>query len=55
MLSKYKAERFHTINEIGLFLFKMTRPAIQHTISILCSRADDTNEGDSNKYRRAIF
>jgi hypothetical protein len=46
MLSKHKAELFHTFVAKGLFLCKRARPDIQPAISFLSTRVKGANQGD---------
>jgi hypothetical protein len=48
------AEAYHTMVAKGLFLGKHTRPEIQPTIAVMCTRVKDPNEADWSKLVRMM-
>ena len=53
-LNVERAEAYHTMVAKGLFLCKCTRPVIQPTIAVLCTRVKDPNKADWGKIVRLM-
>ena len=53
-LNKNQAGLFHTTVDIGLLLFKISRPYIQNTIAVLCNRVKHPNQGYLNKLMKPV-
>ena len=54
ILDRDRKEEFHNMTARGLFMSKRSRPDIQQTISVLCTRVQDSNESDWKKLTRMM-
>jgi hypothetical protein len=54
MLSKEKAEEFHTFVAKALFMCKRARPDLHTTVAVLCTRVKKPNHDDWNKLVRLM-
>ena len=53
-LHKNKTELLYTTVARGLFLCKIYRPDINHTIAVLCTRVKHSNQGDRKNLSRLM-